>query len=451
MMDLTNIFGTFRSIGIALLVLGIIIVLHELGHFLVAKLFKIKVETFSVGFGPRLIGFRYGETDYRISAFPLGGYVKMAGENPGDSVTGAPNEFLSKPKWQRFLVASAGPVMNIILAVGLLTGLFMYGTEVPEFAEGEAVVGTVDANSPAQAAGIQEGDRIVAIDEVETRPNWEQVEARVMINGNHTIPVTLNRNGKVIETSLTPVKQGPNEAGYSGMRPKSRVTNVIGYVQPDSPAAEGGLQPGDEITAVNGINLKESGRGVSEIIQSNTLESLPVTVLRAGQVKELTVKPTLTDGKRMIGVGWFRFPTIMVKEDFRGALSRSIDKNVEYGTLIFKVLGKLVRREASMKTVDGPLGIMKQTAEFYEIGIGALLQLMAMISLNLGLMNLLPIPILDGGVMLLLLVEGIMRQDLSLAFKERVVQVSFVFLLTLMVFVLYNDVVKWVASTPVGP
>jgi regulator of sigma E protease len=449
MIDLSNIFGTFRSIGIALLVLGIIIVLHELGHFLVAKFFKIKVETFSVGFGPRLIGFRYGDTDYRISAFPLGGYVKMAGENPGDSVTGAPNEFLSKPKWQRFLVASAGPAMNIILAVGLLTGLFMYGTEVPEFAEGEAVVGTVEANSPAQAAGINEGDRIVAIDN-KNRPNWEQVEARVMINGDHTIPLTLNRNGKVIETSLTPVKQGPNEAGYSGMRPKSQVTNVIGYVQPESPAEIVGLKPGDEISAVNGINLKESGRGVSEIIQSTTADSFPLTVIRDGQAKEFNVTPVLKEGKRMIGVGWFRFPTIMVKEDFGGALSRSIDKNVEYGTLIFKVLGKLVRREASMKSVDGPIGIMKQTAEFYDIGIGALLQLMAMISLNLGLMNLLPIPILDGGVMLLLLVEGIMRQDLSLAFKERVVQVSFVFLLTLMVFVLYNDVVKWMTPST-GP
>jgi regulator of sigma E protease len=251
--------------------------------------------------------------------------------------------------------------------------------------------------------------------------------------------------------SLTPVKQGPNDAGYSGMRPKNQATNVIGLVQADSPAEKAGLKPGDEITAVNGTNLKESGRGVSEIIQSLPDESIAVSILREGKTLEFTVSPVLDKGRRIIGVGWFRFPTIMVKENFTGALSRAIDKNVEYGTLIFKVLGKLVRREASMKAVDGPIGIMKQTAEFYDAGIAALLQLMAMISLNLGLMNLLPIPILDGGVMLLLLVEGIMRQDLSLAFKERVVQVSFVFLLTLMVFVLYNDVVKWVGSSPASP
>jgi len=437
------------GIGIALLVLGIIIVIHELGHFLVAKLFKVKVETFSVGFGPRLVGFRYGETDYRISAFPLGGYVKMAGENPGDSVTGAPNEFLSKPKWQRFLVAAAGPAMNIILAVGLLTGLFMYGTEVPQFAEGEAVVGLVEANSPARAAGIQDGDRIVSIDGKE-RPNWENVEARVVISGGHTIPIVLNRNGKTIDTTLTPVKQGPNDAGYAGMRPKNTATNVIGRIEPDTPAEKIGLKPGDEITSVNGINLKESGRGVSDIIQSLTVESVPITIARAGNTMEFTVAPVLKDGRRLIGVHWQQVPTIMVKEDFRGALSRSIDKNMEYGTLIFKVLGKLVRREASMKTVDGPLRIVQQTSEFWKFGIAATLQLMAMISLNLGLMNLLPIPILDGGVMLLLLIEGVMRQDLSMAFKERVVQVSFVFLLTLMVFVLYNDVVKMLPTSS-GP
>src|SRR5215468_1549574 len=163
----------------ALLLLGIIIVIHELGHFLVAKLFKIKVETFSVGFGPRLIGFRYGETDYRISAFPLGGYVKMAGENPGESVTGAANEFMSKPKWQRFLVASAGPAMNVVLAVGLLTGLYIYGTDVPEFLIGQAVINVVEPGSPADRAGIKPGDQIVSFDG-KNSPDWQDVQNTVL-------------------------------------------------------------------------------------------------------------------------------------------------------------------------------------------------------------------------------------------------------------------------------
>src|SRR5436189_1455937 len=141
--------SVLNNIIVASIVLGIIIVIHESGHFLVAKFFKIKVETFSVGFGPRLIGFRKGDTDYRISAFPLGGYVKMAGETPMDTVTGEDYEFLSKPKWQRFLVASAGTVMNLLLAVGLIMGLYIYGTDVPEFLIGQAIINVVEPGSPA--------------------------------------------------------------------------------------------------------------------------------------------------------------------------------------------------------------------------------------------------------------------------------------------------------------
>jgi regulator of sigma E protease len=436
--------GFIKDVGVALIVLGIIIVIHELGHFLVAKLFKIKVETFSVGFGPRILGYRYGDTDYRISAFPLGGYVKMAGENVGDSVTGAPNEFLSKPKWQRFLVASAGPAMNLLLAVGLLTGLFMYGTEVPEFSEGEAVIGGVEKGSAGEIAGLQTGDRIVAI-AGKDRPNWEEVEARIVTNAGQTIPVAVSRDGKRIETSMTPIKQGKYETGYAGLQPKVRVTNVIGNIVAGSPAQLAGLQPGDEITAVNGVDLKATGRAVSEIIQSLPDKTFPITIARNGETRDVVVSPILQDGRRMIGIG-FVLPTIMVKESFSGAFNRAVDKNIEYGTLIFQVLGKLVKRETSMKSVDGPIGIMRATSQFYDAGFGPLLMLMAMISLNLGLMNLLPIPILDGGVMLLLIVEGLMGHDLSLAFKERVIQVSFVFLLTMMVFVLYNDVVKMLPS-----
>ncbi len=438
-----------KDVGIALIVLGAIIVIHEAGHFLVAKFFKIKVETFSVGFGPRLIGYRYGDTDYRISAFPLGGYVKMAGETVGDTVTGAPHEFLSKPKWQRFLVASAGPAMNVILAVGLLTGLFMYGTEVPEFSEGDAVIGGVAMGSPAEAAGLQSGDRILSIAGKE-HPNWEEVEARIVTNAAQTISVVVNRNGQTVSTSMTPIKQGREEVGFAGIQPKVRVTNVISTVQSKSPAEASGLKAGDEITAVNGTDLKTSGHTVSEIIQSLTEKTFPITIVRAGETREVTVTPNLQDGRRLIGIG-FVIPTIMVKENFSGAFSRAIDKNIEYGTLIFQVLGKLVKRETSMKSVDGPIGIMRATSQFYDAGFGPLLMLMSMISLNLGLMNLLPIPILDGGVMLLLIVEGFMGHDLSLAFKERVIQVSFVFLLTVMVFVLYNDVVKLLPAGQPGP
>src|SRR6476646_9636129 len=198
------------SIVIALLILGVIIVIHELGHFLVAKFFKIKVETFSVGFGPRLIGFRKGETDYRISAFPLGGYVKMAGETPMDAITGEAYEFLSKPKWQRFLVAAAGPAMNIILAIGLIAGLYMYGTDVPEFLVGQAVINVVEPGSPAERAGIKPGDQIVSFDGKE-KPDWQDVQNTVITSPGRDLPIVIERDGKQMAFTLTPQRKGRDE------------------------------------------------------------------------------------------------------------------------------------------------------------------------------------------------------------------------------------------------
>src|SRR5262245_10330637 len=187
--------SVFSNIGVAMVVLGVIVVIHELGHFLVAKLFKIKVETFSVGFGPRLIGFRKGDTDYRISAFPLGGYVKMAGDTPSDTLTGEAHEFLSKPKWQRFLVAAAGPAMNVLLAIVLIAGLYMYGTDVPAFMVGQAVVNVIEPGSPADKAGIKPGDQIVSFDGKD-KPDWQDVQYSVLTSVGRAIPLIVERDGK---------------------------------------------------------------------------------------------------------------------------------------------------------------------------------------------------------------------------------------------------------------
>src|SRR5215467_8315698 len=219
------------SIIIAGIVLGIIIVIHELGHFLVAKFFKIKVETFSVGFGPRLIGFRKGDTDYRISAFPLGGYVKMAGETPMDEVKGLDYEFLSKPKWQRFLVASAGPAMNVILAIALITGLYIYGTDVPEFLIGQAIVNVVEPGSPAERAGIKPGDQILSFDG-KNSPDWQDVQNTVLVNPGRPLPITIERNGKALQFTVTPDRKGREEAGDVGMYPVIRT--IVQDVQSNS-------------------------------------------------------------------------------------------------------------------------------------------------------------------------------------------------------------------------
>jgi regulator of sigma E protease len=435
------------DIVVALLVLGVIIVIHELGHFLVAKFFNIRVEVFSVGFGPRLLGFRRGETDYRISAFPLGGYVKMAGENPTDTVTGDPREFLSKPKWQRFLVAAAGPAMNIVLAIALLTGLYMYGTEVPEFINDDRpIVGIVDPGSAADQAGIRMGDLIVSFSGVE-RPDWQYILTQILTSPSKDLPLVVERDGRRIETSIRPVPTGRSEVGDAGMGPPMF---AVGRVNPGSPAEAAGLRPGDEILKVDGIDLRTSGRTIQEAIQSVQEATFPLTVLRDGGTIQLDVTPVLQEGRRMIGIE-MALPTDMVKAGFTEALRLSLRENGRNAALIFQVLGKLFKREASLKQLDGPIGIVRVSGQMFDAGLGPLISLMALISLNLGLLNLLPIPILDGGVILLLMIEGVMGRDLSLAVKERIVQVSFVFLLMLTVFVLYNDVMKLLPANQPTP
>jgi len=266
------------SLLAAALVLGVIIILHELGHFLVARLFKIRVETFSVGFGPRMVGFRRGDTDYRISWFPFGGYVKMAGDTPSESLTGAPHEFLSKPKWQRFLVASAGPIMNVILAVVLLTGLFMHGLEVPQFLVTQSNVGIVEAGSPADKAGIQNGDRIVSLDDKKD-PNWQEIESRIELSGGKPLSLILDRNGQSINTTITPDKKAPSDRGYAGMGPHLPV--IVKSVWGE-PAKVAGLQAGDEITAVNGIELKNTSSSIQGIIQGISAPDFLILVNRGG-------------------------------------------------------------------------------------------------------------------------------------------------------------------------
>jgi len=435
------------NIVVALIVLGIIIVIHEMGHFLVAKFFKIKVETFSVGFGPRLLGFRRGETDYRISAFPLGGYVKMAGETPSDTITGEAYEFMSKPKWQRFLVAAAGPAMNVILAVGLLTGLYVYGTELPEFMSGLAIVGVVERGSPADAAGIRSGDQVVAVDG-KANPNWQDIQTRVLTSAGRLIPLSVQRQGQRVDTTVTPIRKGSEEAGFIGMGPMIRT--IVGAVNPGSPAAMAGMQAGDEIVRVNGVDLRTSGRSIQDTIQGIPEKTFPIAVLRQGHEVELQVSPATQGGRKMIGIQ-IQWPTTKIKLGLVDAVGKSVQTNIESATLIFQVLGRLFKREASMKQLDGPIGIIRVSGQALEQGFSTLLTLMALISLNLGVLNVLPIPILDGGVMLLLLVESLMRRDLSLRMKERIVQVSFVFLLMLTVIVLYNDVVKLLPPTQPTP
>ncbi|MFY9560434.1 MAG: RIP metalloprotease RseP [Terriglobales bacterium] len=423
-------------------VLGFMILIHEFGHYAAAKLFKVRVEVFSIGFGKRLFGFRKGETDYRIAAIPLGGYVKMSGENPMDERTGDPGEFLSHPRWQRFIIALAGPAMNILLAVALLAGVYMVHYERAYRADKPAVIAWIVADSPGAKAGLEVGDRIIRIDGIEN-PTWEQFEPQIALNPNQPVKLTILRDGQTIEKTVTPEPIGPDQIGDIGCvadQPK-----IITELEPGMPAEKAGLQVGDVIRAVNGQPIQAIAQMIS-ILQTTKDSPVEIQIQRGEKVFPVTVKPMLMPvGQR----SWYRVgirsePTIVERLSFGQAVRVSLEANRRYSSLILQLLHKMATRPAqSLRQVEGPIGIgtaVGQAAR--EEGWTPLLGITAAISLNLGIFNLLPIPILDGGVILLLIVESLIQRDISLRIKERIYQAAFVFLVLFAAMVIFNDIVK---------
>src|ERR1019366_516745 len=388
MPQLLSILHTIFVMGI---VLGFMILIHEFGHFAVAKYFGVRVEVFSIGFGKRLLGFKKGETDYRISAIPLGGYVKMSGENPMDDRTGDPGEFLSHPRWQRFLVALAGPSMNVMLAVALLTGVYMLHYEYPADLDEPAVVGWVNPNTPAEKAGIQRGDKIVRVEDIQN-PNWEQLEAKAMLSPNQPLKFGIERGGNVTEKILVPEPIGSYQYGAIGWVPQES-TGALTLVEPGMPAAKAGIKIGDQILSANGQDIPHLG-ALIQLLNRTKDQPLELVILRNGKKLPVTVKPALSPGGGVQGPA------------YRIGIGRDIDEAAR------------------------------------EKGWTPLLGITAAISLNLSIMNLLPIPILDGGVILLLFIESLMQKEISLPIKERIYQAAFVFLVLFAVMVIYNDLVK---------
>jgi regulator of sigma E protease len=439
-----QILSLLHTIFVMGIVLGFMILIHEFGHYAAAKYFGVRVEVFSIGFGKRLLGFTRGETDYRISAIPLGGYVKMSGENPMDERTGDAGEFLSHPRWQRFIVALAGPAMNMMLAVGMLTGVYMVHYEYPAVYDEPAVIGWVNPNTPAEKAGIQIGDRIVRVDDVDN-PSWEQVNVKDALSPNQPLKYRIERGGQVLEKTLVPEPYGPNQYGDMGW--VAREPNVtLTTVEPGMPAAKAGIKVGDELLTVNGQDIPHLA-ALIQMLNRTKDQPLEIVVRRNGQKQSFTVKPMLAPAgsthEPAYRIGIASLPTKIVKLDFSQALSRSLSENKKSSFLILELLQKMAQRKVSMRQVDGPIGIGSAVgAAAREEGWTPLLLITAAISLNLGIMNLLPIPILDGGVILLLFIESLMQREISLPIKERIYQAAFVFLVLFAVMVIYNDLVK---------
>jgi regulator of sigma E protease len=423
-----------------LVLIGVMIMIHELGHYWAARFFDVHVETFSFGFGPRLFGFRKGETDFRFSAILFGGYVKMAGEQPGDS-TDDPRGFLAKPRWQRLIIALAGPTMNVVLAIALVTGLFMVRYPKPADPNAPALVGNVLPDSPAAKAGIREGDVIVQLDDLQ-RPNWEAIVMREVSGANRAFHVTVERRGKRIETTVTPMLDEKTGIGFAGWADQSEVQ--IANVSPGMPAEQAGLQRGDLMLAINGIPIRSRFK-LQEVIRASGGKPVQIDFQREGRRQSAQLHPVFSDldgtGRWMIGA-YFEDRVVFTRLPLHEALAESTRYNVKGATLIYQFLRGLIERRVSAKSVHGPIGIAQLSGEAAREGPFAFVGLMAMVSLNLAVINLLPIPIMDGGVVLMLLIEMIMRRDMSLPVKEMVFKLGFVFLMMVMAFVIYNDIAR---------
>ena len=427
-----------------IVVLGIMILIHELGHFLAAKYFGIGVQTFSFGFGPRLFGFHSGGTDYRVSALPLGGYVKMSGENPGDPLSGAGDEFQSKPRWQRFIVGAMGPTMNILLAIFLLTGLFMYRYQKPAYEEGPAIIGWIENGTPAAVAGFGPGDRITRIAD-HGNPQWGDVELMIASNPGQPLEVSVDRNGQPLTRTLTPLAEGRARLGTAGWYPS--LPAKLQGVQAGLPAEKAGLKTGDVIVSIDGTPI-QFGPRISEIIQSKEGKDLEIIFFRDGKTMTTRLTPLMGTAesdpqkKWRIGVACCQSDVITKHLGFGAALQESLATNKKFALLIFEFVGKIAQQKVSPRTLEGPIGIARLSGQAARQGLGDLISLMAAISLNLGVFNLFPIPVLDGGLLLMLIIESVMRRDLSTKMKEKVTQVGFVALMLLAAFVIYNDIVK---------
>ncbi len=421
-------------------VLGVLVFVHELGHFLAAKRVGIRVLKFQLGFNPTIVSFHRGDTEYGIGALPLGGYVKMAGESPEEARTGKDDEFLSKTKWQRFQVLVMGPVMNLLLAVALTAGVLYHGAEVGAYEDESPVVGVVATDSPAARAGILPGDRLVSVADhrVDT---WEQFYVEVGARPNREVDIGLMRNGlDVTKKVTTTAASGGNrfEVGDIGVLPN--VHPHLVSINSGEPGARAGFKAGDVVVAVNGEPITFSGQ-LREAIAKHPEESIQVRILRDGSPQTIAVTPMRSGKIGRLGVA-IGDATKSIQPSALEAVGMSVRRNLQLAAMIGETVWGLITREISGRQLMGPIAIAQLSGESAQLGWVALFTLMSSISLNLGLLNLLPIPVLDGGHILIMALEGLTRRDFSVRVKEKMLLAGFVVLMMLMVTVIYNDLTR---------
>jgi len=449
------------------ILVGLMVIVHEFGHFAVAKLCKVRVEAFSFGFGPRLFGIKYGETDYKVCLLPLGGYVKMTGETPDQIQNGAPADeaglnpdydpgsFLNHPRWQRVLIGLAGPFANFALALVLMIIYFGWINEVPAVQVKTTTLEWVTPGSAAAQAGFQTGDEIRQFDHYDN-PNWEKVYTTLKLNAGQTVPVTVARGGQLVVFPFNvpaDAKEDEFDPGDAGLLAQYMTGPIdVQEVQSGTPADKAGLRAKDKIVSVDGHPF-HSVASLLAYMQMGKGAPIALDVNRDGADVKLTAYPAKLKGSTyMLGFAPVPVPYRENPLALRQAAAKSTTFCAENSFLIVEVLQRIFTRKIAVSQLSGPVGIARMAGDAAQTkGWYPKFGLAAEISLNLGILNLLPFPILDGGLILLLMIESVLRRDISINVKERIYQAAFVVLVAFFVFIIFNDLTKLPIFTHVKP
>jgi regulator of sigma E protease len=429
-----TIFGTILAF---LIVFGILVFIHEFGHFFMAKLVGIRVEAFSFGYGKRLFGIKKGYTDYRVSLLPLGGYVKLLGEGvyePGKAIE--PDDFLAKTRFQRILVFLMGPVMNIVLAIVIVAGINMVGVSSPEYQNQAPVIGWIAPDSPAAKADLKADDLVLAVNGRKTA-TWTDLEMAVGTKPNRLLTLDVQRAGAAIQVPLMTESRTKYDMGYAGFYGK--ILTQVQMITPGSPAEKGGLQAGDVILSINGEPV--FFYRFIEIVEANAEKECEFRIDRGGREMALRITPRREGKVGKIGV-LQTAKSVIKKYSFFPAIGQSLAENKRLTFLVVDFLKNLVTGQASAKQLGGPLEIANFSYAAMRMGFLALMSWIAVISLQLGILNLIPIPVFDGGQLFVLIIESIIRRDLNPKARQIWMQIGFIIFVALIAFVILNDIVK---------
>jgi regulator of sigma E protease len=430
--------GFLTTAGAFIIVLGVIIFVHEFGHFITAKAFGMRVFIFSFGFGRRLLGFKWGDTDCRVSLIPLGGYVKLEGEaddylSEDVARQGDGRDFTSRPRWQRFIVYMAGPFMNAVLTISVLTVFHMIGFGVDAALYDRPVIGAVEAASPAASADLRPGDEIRAIDgaAIET---WEAALYKIWIRPDVTVRLKIRRDGEDRDVEIHSTSTGPEKAGKIGVTPLVRV----GSLTSGAPAEQAGLKVDDGFLEVGGQPVRAFS-DIPPIVAKSAGQPLTLRLFRDGTIVETSVTPRDLGNGPQLGIG---SKTVVKRFGFFRSVKESALWAWTQTKVTMETLGRLFTGALSPKSMMGPLGIAKASGDSARQGAGSLFFLIAIISLQVGILNLFPLAPLDGGHLAILLAEGVIRRDLSLTVKGWIMNAGALVIFALIGIVLYSDLSK---------